>query len=418
MNPMLRLSRIIGVLVAALFHAGLWGFVGALLAVAFLPGRVWWPFRLAPLAFIVGFGVIGLLTLHRVARRRTQAVIDAARCAVRAKLPVAPVFAAASRGERGIASLMLHRVAGAVAYGFGVGEAIAQSTYGLPKSLRSLLALADRGGHLPATLDRVALHESRVEARQTRAGVEGAGLAAALFVLLGITLIFMIFIIIPMYQRILEDFGVELPGVTKFIFNFTLWLSGRLYPDQIVPGAFFVVLLFIAAVIAAASTFWLGWAGLLDGVRWYTPIIHGIDRDRGLGDVFHLMEQYIAGGATLSEALDRATHLRVNGVLRQRLADLATLHDAGVPLADAASRARMPALVVGMLAGAEAASGAGALRDTLRFLGRYYDTRASRAAEVLRALVWPIVTLALAFCVASVGIALIAPLASIIKAMT
>jgi type II secretory pathway component PulF len=56
--------------------------------------------------------------------------------------------------------------------------------------------------------------------------------------------------------------------------------------------------------------------------------------------------------------------------------------DRGADPASAARSARLPDLVCGMLAPAQRSN---ALPDTLNFLARYYESRFSRAAEVLRA---------------------------------
>lgn len=58
--------------------------------------------------------------------------------------------------------------------------------------------------------------------------------------------------ILPKFEKTFDDFNTELPLLTKIVMNAGKWLGGRLYPDQLIPG---LAWLLLVTVIVAV---WLG----------------------------------------------------------------------------------------------------------------------------------------------------------------
>lgn len=402
MNPMLRCTRIIGVAVAAVVYAAFWATIGLLA----LP--LFWPVIL-PAIIMCSFMAIRLM------RVRTHAVIDAAAAAVRGKLPVAPVLAAAANDEGIAINRAIHRVAVSIQYGFGVGESLAKHAGGLPRRLRSLLAHADQGGHLPATLERVNNELKERQRRVDARSLDLAGLSLATLALCLTAMMFATWLIVPKFVHIFDDMGVELPAITVKLDRYARWMTGQLSPGQLVPGLVYFILVGLLLCIVGVIAKLLGIHGLLDALLWRIPVVHALQRDRGLGDVFHTMRCLIEGGGTLGDALAHAATLNVNAVLRGRVRAMLDAHNAGLTLGDAARAARLPPLAVGMLARAAATA---SLPDTLRFLETHYDASYSRSAEMLRAACWPCVTCVLGLLVGWFAIGIIQPLVRVIESLT
>ena len=132
-----------------------------------------------------------------------------------------------------------------------------------------------------------------------------------------------------------------------------------------------------------------------------------------MADVCNVLADALEAGHAPPQALTNAAELKLNAVLRRRLRRWAQRVEAGVPLADAARAARMPKLLVGMLS---SASGADVPR-VLQFLARYYESRFSRASELLRGAILPTMAVGFGALVLLIACSLLLPLADLADAM-
>lgn len=60
-------------------------------------------------------------------------------------------------------------------------------------------------------------------------------------------------VIVPKIERAFDDIDRETPAAIAFVFNLTRWLGGRRYPDQVVPGIVWLVVLLVPFGLA---TWW------------------------------------------------------------------------------------------------------------------------------------------------------------------
>src|SRR5205807_8926400 len=87
-----------------------------------------------------------------------------------------------------------------------------------------------------------------------------------------------------------------------------------------------------------------------DYLAWATPILHGIERDRGLADALELIAQAVFAGTPIVRVLTEATTLAINSALRRKFLTWAKAVSEGATIVDGARAAGMGDLVVGMLA--------------------------------------------------------------------
>jgi type II secretory pathway component PulF len=146
----------------------------------------------------------------------------------------------------------------------------------------------------------------------------------------------------------------------------------------------------------------------LDMILWYVPVAHGVSRDRGLADASRTIADALRTGRPLPRAIDEARMLRMNAVLRNRLAKWGQRIQAGAPADHAARDARLPELFAGMI-GPAAAGGAGTIA-AFEFLADYYGSRFSRSRELLRAAIVPLLVLVFGAVVLFIISALFLPL--------
>ena len=267
------------------------------------------------------------------------------------------------------------------------------------------MLISSRKWRLPRVLTRL-VAQSRLAGQREGAntttiwGYPIAVGATVVAVVAGLTVL-----ILPKFVEIFEDFGVQLPPITQRLLRVGMWLAG---------GGLWWLALAMVALIAVAVLLQFPVGRVLFGpILWYLPVIGGIERDRGLGDACHLIEEALDAGVPLPEALREAADLRTNPMLRRKLERWASRVEAGDDVGDAAAAARLPTLLVGMFSSGQAS---GSLREAAGFLSRFYDERFSRLGALLQAAATPAVVLVLAVIVGWIVVGLFYPLVVLIEA--
>lgn len=396
---------------------GVFWLVGGLLALVVIA---------APLAIMPVFGwILGpvgalllLLVIARSARRarrnRGAMILNYLKQAVNLNLPIPPMLAAVQVGGSGALGERLRQVCEALEEGRSIGETLRTEVPEVPARMVDLISAGERIGRLPAVLERVTTNERAATHAYTYGPILGWNYGIVLILFLTLVLSGLGYFIMPKYVVIFEDFDVPLPWQTVLTFDVLRQFS---MPILILVS---VVVLSVAAWGLQQSLHGIEgadrpWRGLTDRLLWLTPVARTAVRDRGLGDACGLIAEALRAGDSLESAVYEAGELRTNAVLRGRLQWYGDELQAGRPLRDAAERARLPKLMVGMLATGQAVSEPA---QVFEFLSRYYTSRFSRLATLLRASVLPVTVMSIAVLVGWVVFSMMMPLVVLIQDAT
>jgi len=128
--------------------------------------------------------------------------------------------------------------------------------------------------------------------------------------------------------------------------------------------------------------------------------------------VCHVVAAALEVGQPADRALFEAAEAATNAILRRKV--LAWAHNAtsGMPIADAARQAGLPALVSNLLRTAYGPDGA---QDVFLFLARYYDSRYSAAAALLQGAAIPVMVGVFGAIVGLLGLGMFMPLIELMK---
>lgn len=349
---------------------------------------------------------------RRYLRRTDVAALGYLELAARTNLPLPRLLLAGAVAESSRLARRLRAMHDDLSVGLPVSDTVADRLESLPARDAAMLRAAEHAGCLPSRLRTLLEQEQRVIRRQNAeepvAMIYPLIVLICLIGLLGGMLVF----IAPRFQRIFEDFETDLPAITLLVFDHGLSIGTPL-----------LGLASLALVIVCGWSFWqllnpeerVGWLReSARAVAWRLPVLHGMERDRGLTDVFDAMADSLAAGLPAPDAIDRAAELDLNPVLRARLRDWHRRVAAGASLSEAARAASLPSICVGMLATAEAT---GRADEVCRFLARYYAGKFSRIATIIRHSVMPLAVIALAVLVGGFVVAIMLPLVSLIEAV-
>ena len=143
-----------------------------------------------------------------------------------------------------------------VSSGSTLSDAMAKHPKAFDKLYCKLIAAGEIGGVLDLILQRLA--EFMEKAAKLKARIKGAMvyptvvISVAVLIVLGIMIL-----IVPKFEKIFADFGTELPMMTKMLMNFSRWIGGRLYPDQVVPGFVWLAVLLPGLLWGSLSLLWM-----------------------------------------------------------------------------------------------------------------------------------------------------------------
>lgn len=343
--------------------------------------------------------------LRGIRRNRACMVLGYLEQAARLNLPLPAMLEAAESAEAGGARRALRRLRIRLEDGMPVFQALGEALSGASLREVRLIDAGERTGRLAAALRRL-IEQDRAAPRRDPAGtiflqwyplILTAGVT-------GVCSLLMIFVV-PRYRRILGDFHRPSPSSLQWFDH-----RGESLFTGLAIAAGLLVLMYVARMTATIFSprlgrpAVLGW--IIDPILWHLPVARGVVRGRGLTDVCNVLADALEAGNTPAQALADSADLKLNAVLRRRVRRWGERVRAGVPFADAARAARMPGLLVGMLGGA---SGNDVPR-VLQFLARYYESRFSRAAELLRGAIIPTVAIGFGSVVLAMAYAVIVPL--------
>jgi type IV pilus assembly protein PilC len=367
-------------------------------------------FALAPVAAFFTLIIVAAL-VRRMRQRRAMCVLGYLEQALRLNLPLPGMLAAARQSERGATRYRLGQLGSAIEAGAPLAESLDVHVPKIHPADISLIQAAEHMGRLPQIVGHL-LARKRIALRnrpheQTVGWVYGMTIVFCLLLILGAVSVY----ILPQCRAIFADFGATMPWPTMVTFEVT----------QAMGGMVFAVISLLILLLAGGNLMIIiplirsrrpVGPGLLDPLLWVTPIIGTMVKNRGLCRGCEVIAEALRSGSTMPAALIGAGDLWINSVLRNRFDRFADAVLEGQSVHDAAGAAHMPAMMTGMLATADSG---GDVVAGFQFLGKYYGSRFSRTAEVLRATTLPLIVMFLALIVGWVVVSLFLPMVTLIN---
>lgn len=364
---------------------------------------------IAPGIPLIALPMIGMIVRSRREKRLQQVLVHIEH-AVRLNLPLVQMMAAARDSETGVLAERLNSLANALRDGYSMADAIELSLPECTEQVVATIAAGEQIGRLAPALRRL-VHDDRSAADIPDPVLRPFHRVYPLIVLVAVMTCLTVLstFVMPKFNAIMRDFGMQLPTVSENVIS-----AGHTFVGP---------LLLIATTTLLVMTgryFWqavkpfgieLKPLGIVDRIRWSLPVTHGLDLNSGLADAFTLLADAVGAGIPADRALHEAGRLSMNSILQQRLDEWATRIREGELLNAAARRSRMPAVVVGILS---TSSDSATLEPAVRFLERYYRSRFSRANYVVQSLLVPITTIVLGIPVLWVALSLFTPMIMLI----
>lgn len=141
--------------------------------------------------------------------------------------------------KKGALKGILREVHEDVSGGSSLSDALAKHPKAFDTLYTKMVAAGEVGGVLDQILRRLA--DFMEKSAKLRRRVLGAMIYPAVVVMVASVILLGIMVfLVPQFEKIFKDFNAELPVPTVLLINFSNWLAGRLYPEQMIPGVVYV----------------------------------------------------------------------------------------------------------------------------------------------------------------------------------
>jgi type II secretory pathway component PulF len=382
--------------------------IGLILLVVVIGGVLVWTNR-----WVIFRGILSIFPRLIEPARRNQrdglAVLAYVEQAIRMNVPLSPILEAAAKTERNRLAWRLERLRELIDAGVDLPMALQQEVPEISDRAIGLIAAGESTGQLQSVLARL-LAEGELPMINNEYDAHFA-LIYTVMMLIGMTFILAILGIFvePKFRDILHDFHMQPPAINQWVISTTMACAP-------IAAVVVLVLLVIWFIYGLWVMIWRPrgvprniWGILMYGIS-QLPWIGDSQRDRSWADVCRVLADSFAAGWPTDAALAQAQQLSLVPRVRSAVRRWNIQVQGGAPLGEAAGRAALPGMFVGILAAAGDQSAA-----ALEFLNRYYANRFSRLRILLRGALIPAAVLFFATCVALIALSVFLPIIEMIN---
>jgi type IV pilus assembly protein PilC len=286
------------------------------------------------------------------------------------------------------------------------GKTLAEAMRRHPKVFDRLYANLVAAGEASGVLDRILerlsgyLEKNAKLAKQIRGAMVYPALV--LGVSLIVTLVLLVFVI-PVFKKMFEEFGSELPGLTKWVMSVS---------ETVQHDIFYILAGF--AAIRYGIRYVLNTKGgreTFDRAALTLPGIGQLVRKIAVAKFTRTMGTMLASGVNIMDALDIVAGTAGNVVIEEGLLGVRSKIAEGKPMAPALGEMKVfPSMVVQMIAVGEST---GALDSMLNKVADFYDDEVDGAVGTLLAMLEPLIMSFLAVLLGGLVISMYLPIFSL-----
>jgi type IV pilus assembly protein PilC len=285
--------------------------------------------------------------------------------------------------------------------GLSLSDALAKHPDVFNELYVAMVAAGETGGILESTLQRVAtqLEKDAALRRQVKAAMVYPSLIISFAF---IVLLALITFLVPVFEKVFEDFGGELPAITKFTVAMSHLVTRQWY--FLIAGT--VALVFAFRRWKRSERGRMQW----DRLKLKFPMkIGGIVQKVALARFSRTFSGLVSAGVPMLEAIDITGRTSGNRVIELAMEDVkASVQKGGTisrPMRDAPEA--FPTMVVQMVGVGEET---GALEDMLTKIADFYEEQVEAAIKALTSILEPVMIIVVGAIVGFIVIAMYMPM--------
>jgi len=263
----------------------------------------------------------------------------------------------------------------------------------------NLVAAGEVGGILDTILSRLAAHIEK--AMKLAKKIKGAMVYPSTIVAVAVIVtVVLLLYVIPIFGKMFQDFGQDLPGPTTFVLALSDFT--RKY--------FLLMIVAIAALVAAVRWYRGTEAGRrsTDALLLRMPVVGSLLQRIAVARFSRTLGTMVSSGVPILEGMDIVAKSAGNKVIEEAIVRARMSISEGKTIADPLSEAKVfPVMVTQMVAVGEAT---GALDTMLNKIADFYDDEVDAAVEALTALLEPMLMIFLGVVIGGLVVAMYLPI--------
>ncbi len=271
----------------------------------------------------------------------------------------------------------------------------------------SLVQAGEEGGLLDDSLDRVA---GLLEKQAALVGKIKSAMFYPSFVILfavGVVVIFIAFIL-PKFKHVFAGMHIELPTLTKMMFDFGDYCENNW--KTIVAVAFAVIGGLIWALKSPLTK------PFMDRLKLKLPVVKTLVFKASMARSSQTLASLVSAGVPILRGLEMAEEVAGNDVIRVGFAELQASAKSGLNLGDAAKNAGVfPPLVCQMMRIGEET---GHLDEMLERVASWYDQELDEQIKAMTSLMEPVMIVIVGGIVALIAMSIFGPITAVMSQMT
>jgi type IV pilus assembly protein PilC len=263
----------------------------------------------------------------------------------------------------------------------------------------NLVAAGESGGILDVILQRLASYMEK--AMKLKSKVKGAMTYPASVLVISIGVVALLLLkVIPVFQKMFEGMGGELPGPTQFLVNLSAFAQS--YFLYMVAAVVVVVIAFNRFRATEKGTF------IIDSLILKSPVFGPLLKKVAVAKFTRTMATMMSSGVPILEGLTIVSKTAGNVIIERALIETRKSISEGKTIAEPLAETNIfPPMVVQMIAVGEAT---GALDTMLAKIADFYDDEVDAAVEAMTALLEPFMMVFLGGVVGGMIIAMYLPI--------
>ncbi len=319
-----------------------------------------------------------------------------------------------SQNKPGLMKNVLQGVCEEVEGGSSLSESMSKHPKAFDHLYSKMVGAGEIGGVLDVILQRLA--DFMEKSQRLKRQIKGAMVYPIAVVVIAILIVtgIMIFII-PKFEAIFADFGVVLPGLTRWLMSTSRWVAGS-NPGQEIPGAVFLLLSPIIAILLFKLIRKAGpGRAATDYIMLFSPIIGNLIRKTTIARFTRTLGTLISAGVPILDAILITRDTSGNFVFEKALNKVHDSIREGESFAGPLRESKTcDAIVVNMI---DVGEETGEMDVMLLKIADNYDEEVDVAVASLVSLLEPIMVILIGGMVGTIVVAMFLPLVAMIESL-
>lgn len=283
------------------------------------------------------------------------------------------------------------------------GSTFADALRKHPKVFDALFCNMIAAGEIGGILDNILLRLSTYmeKAERLKRKVKGAMVYPAVVIVIAVAVVTILLIfVIPVFQKMFEDFGGSLPAPTQFVVNLSEFLQSYII----------FILIAIGIIVWAFKRFYATHKGrhIVDGILLKAPVFGPLIQKVAVAKFTRTLGTMMSSGVPILDGLEITSKTAGNIIIEEAVMQVRSNISEGktmaAPLADTGV---FPGMVVQMISVGEAT---GALDAMLNKIADFYDEEVDVAVDALTSLIEPMLMVFLGATIGGLVIAMYLPI--------